>query len=300
MVVAALLCGVLAACSGPAPATPPAPSSPPAAAVSIAIPAVTVTVTDSGAEPRATLAFRTTPQTDQQVSLSTDSSISQTVGDTPPSDQSTPEITLPLTARQPGPGEDATHTVELTVGTPSSPDATLAAALGKATGSTNVLTIGPNGAISKLTLNPPDALSDAGRAAVEQALRQAVQFAPVLPTTAIGVGAVWSVSQQIDSIGLALRQETVLTLTAVREATITLGVRVTQTPLTPTWTLPNDKGTLDIDTYRMSGEGTLTVDLSKPLPIDGRVQQSGEQVYSQPKSELKLAQTVSNGVAWKS
>ena len=295
-----LLCGVLAACSGPAPAAPPPSSGPPPADTAVAVPAVTVTVTNPGAEPRTALAFRPIPESTQQVGLTANSTISQTVGTNPPSDQSTPEVTLPLTARYSGSPGDATRTVELTVGTSSSPDATLASALDKATGSTNALAVSPAGAVSKLTLRPPTALSDAGRSAVEQALRQAVQFAPVFPATPVGVGAVWSVSQQIDSIGLGLRQDTVFTLTALRESTVTLGLQVSQTPLTPTWTLPNDQGTLNIDTYQMRGEGTLTVDLTKPLPSSGRVQLGGDQLYSQPKNGIKLAQTVSNAVAWKS
>ncbi|MEO9222916.1 MAG: hypothetical protein ABI251_14305, partial [Mycobacteriaceae bacterium] len=240
------------------------------------------------------------PEATQQVGLTTTSKITQTVGTQPSSDQSTPDVTLPLTARYNGSTGDATRTVELTVGTPSSPDTNLSSALDKASGSTNTLAVNPAGAVSTLTLRPPTALSDAGRSAVEQALRQAVQFAPVFPTTPVGVGAVWSVSQQINSIGLGLRQDTVFTMTALHEATITLGVQVSQTPLTPTWTLPNDQGTLNIDTYRMRGEGTLTVDLTKPLPIGGRVQLGGDQLYGQPQNGIKLAQTVSNGVSWTS
>ena len=268
--------------------------------MTVPIPAVTVTVNNPGAEPRSTLALHAPPETAQQVTVTADSTVSQTVGTAPPSDQSSPEVTLPLTTRQHGPADAPTHTVGLTVGTPSSTDAILTAALAKAEGSTSTVTVSPAGSISKLVLDPPAALSDAGRSAVEQALRQVVQFTPVLPASPVGVGAVWTVSQQIDSLGLGLRQDTVLTLTGVRDATVTLGVQLTQTPLTPTWTLPNAQGTLNVETYTVTGGGRMTVDLTKTLPVDGRVQLDGNQVFSRPNDGLKFTQKVSNGVSWKS
>lgn len=302
--VAVLACGTLLACSGPTPAPAAAPAAgagaPPSAAVTVAIPPVTVTVNNPGAGPRTALVLHATPESAQQVSLTSTSTISQTIGTNPPSDQSSPEVTLPLTARQHGSADAATHTVGLTIGTPSSPDTTLSDALAKAVGSTSTVTVTPAGAVSQLVLDPPAALSDAGRSAAEQAQRQAIQFQPVLPGEPVGVGAVWTVSQQIDSLGLGLRQDTVLTLNAMRDSTITLGVQVTQTPLTPTWTLPNDQGTLNVDSYRVTGGGTLTLDLTKPLPLDGRVQLNGNEVFSRPKDGLKLAQQITNGVSWKS
>nr|MDQ2723133.1 hypothetical protein [Actinomycetota bacterium] len=239
--VAVLACGTLLACSGPtpSPAAVPATSASPAAAVTVAIPAVTVTVNNPGTGPRTALVLHATPESAQQVALTSTSTISQTIGTGPPSDQSSPEVTLPLTARQHGPDDAATHTVGLTIGTPSSPDTTLQDALAKAVGSTSTVTVTPAGAVSQLVLDPPAALSDAGRSAAEQAQRQAIQFLPVLPGEPVGVGAVWTVSQQIDSLGLGLRQDTMLTLISMRDSTITLGVQVSQTPLTPTWTLPN-------------------------------------------------------------
>ena len=300
---AVLACATLLACSGPtpAPAAAPVASASPAAAVTVAIPPVTVTVNNAGAGPRTALVLHATPESAQRVSLTSTSTISQTIGTSPPSDQSSPEVTLPLTARPHGPADAATHTVGLTIGTPSSPDTTLSDALAKAVGSTSTVTVTPAGAVSQLVLDPPAALSDAGRSAAEQAQRQAIQFLPVLPGEPVGVGAVWTVRQQIDSLGLGLRQDTVLTLTAMRDSTITLGgVQVSQTPLTPTWTLPNDQGTLNVDSYRVTGGGTLTLDLTKPLPLDGRVQLNGNEVFSRPKDGLKLAQQIGNGVSWKS
>ncbi len=302
LVAAALACGTLGACSNSAPATTPPPTTTgsTASAVTVSVPAVTVSVTNAGAEPRTVLTGQTRPETAQQVTLTTSSAINQAIGTNPPADQSSPDVTLPLTATAHGPSDAPTHTVGLTIGTPSSPDATLAAALAKAKGSTSNLLVGPDGAVKQLVLDPPAELSDAARSAVEQALRQAIQFALVLPSTPVGPGAGWTVSQQIDSLGLSLRQDLVFTLTQLRGSTLDLDVALTQTPLTPVWTLPNDQGTLNVDSYKTAGGGTLRVDLTKPVPVDGRVQLSGDQVFSRPKDGLKLAQHVSNGVSWKS
>ncbi|MGZ4533088.1 MAG: hypothetical protein ACXVXP_12145 [Mycobacteriaceae bacterium] len=299
---AVLASGVLTACSGTAADHGPVPTSaaPTPGAVTVAVPDVVVTVTNPGAEPRTTLARHATPDATQQVSLTANSAITQTVGTNASTDQSSPDVTLPIAASQHGASDAPTHSVGLVVDVPSSPDSTLAAALLKAKGSRATLVAGPDGAVKQLVLDPPADLSDAGRSAVEQALRQAVQFAPVLPSVPVGVGAVWTVSQQINSLGLGVRQDTVLTLAAVRGSTVTLAVQVTQTPLTPAWTLPNDQGTLNVDSYALAGTGNLTVDLTKPLPLDGQVQLTGDQLYSRPKDGLKITQKVSNGVSWKS
>jgi len=285
---------VLAGCSsGPNIASPPSPT--PVSTAVIAQLAVTVAVTSQGAQPLRQLALSPAADSGQVVMLSTTSSITQTVGSNPEQNLSTPQLRLPLTATAPGAG-----TVGLTLGEATSPDPVLTAALAKANGSGAQLLVQRSGAVQELRITPAAGVSDSARAAVEQALRQAVQFAPVLPDAPVGVGAVWTVTAVIDSLGLQISQVTTLTLTAVHANTLTLGVQLTQTPQTSTWTLPGQGGTLNVDAYPVAGSGTLTVDLTKPLPVGGAVELGGNQVYSDPASALQLKQTVTSTVAWQS
>ncbi|WP_127782508.1 hypothetical protein [Rhodococcus sp. X156] len=299
--VAALAClSLLTACSSSS--SPPAPSSsaaPATSEVAVPVPGVSVTVRNPGAEPRTTLTTRTTDQTRQQVSMTATSSVVQTVGDSEPLDQTVPDVTLPLEVSQQGPADD-THTLLLRNGTPTSPDATLAATLAKAAGSTSKLEVGTDNAPKQLVLDPPAELDDAGRSALEQALRQLTQFMPVLPTTPVGPGAVWTVSLQVNSLGLLLRQDTTFTLQQVNGSVLTLGVELAQVPTSPAWQLPDGQGTLDITSYQVGGTGSLTMDLAKPLPTAGTVRLAGDQVFTRATDNLKLGQRVDSSVSWQS
>lgn len=283
---------VLAGCSSSA---APDPGGATASTAAIAQPPVLVAVTDPGAEPRAVLSHATPTGTTQLVQLSTTSQVRQTVGTDPQQDLATPDLTLPLTATAPQDGA-----VALTLGPPTASDPILTSALVPAEGSAAGLTVQRSGAVDELRLTPADGLEDSARAAVEQGLRQAVQLAPVLPADAVGVGAAWTATQVIDSLGLQLDQVTTTTLTAVRGSTLSLTVEITQTPQTSTWTLPDGGGTLNVEAYPVTGSGTLTVDTAQLLPTAGTITLGGDQVYSDPASGLRLQQTVRSSVTWTS
>jgi hypothetical protein len=285
---------LLAGC-GSSSSTPPAPGSAPTSTAAIAQPPVVVAVTDPGAEPREVLGRSTPTGTTQLVQLGTTSHVLQTVGTDPQQDLSTPDLTLPLTATVPAAGA-----VALTLGTPTASDPVLSGALSPAEGSTAGLTVRTSGAVDELRITPATGLDDSARAAVEQGLRQAVQLAPVLPPDPVGVGAVWTTTQVIDSLGLQIDQVTTTTLTAVSGSTLTLAQAITQTPETATWTLPGGGGTLNVDAYPVTGSGTLTVDTAQPLPTAGTLSLGGDQVYSDPSSALQLRQSVRSTVTWTS
>lgn len=284
----------LAACSSPAPTTAAAPSSTPAAAA-VDVPAVSVTVSEAGAEPRAVLALAPGGEP-QRVTLTTAAGIVQRIGGQEPVDLSSPEVSLPLTATTTA-GEP-TDRVAVVLGTPTSPDAILADALVPEAGSTADLEVAPSAAVTALAITPaPDAL-DTARSAVEQALRQAVQLAVALPADPVGVGARWTVSQQLDSLGLPLRQDVTATLTARDGDRVTLALALAQTPLANLWTVPGGGGTFSVDSYPMQGTGEVTLDLGAPLPTAGELSLTGTQVYTRQADSLVLSQDVTNRVGW--
>ncbi|MGA9872633.1 MAG: hypothetical protein WBQ44_16025 [Rhodococcus sp. (in: high G+C Gram-positive bacteria)] len=290
---AAALAALVAGCGiDDAPAdTAAAPTT--TSGVSLPVTPVTVELVDAGAEPRSALAPDLAGT--QEVSLTTRSSVTQQIDDQPVQDFSTPEITLPLSAQAPADDED--REVNLRVGVATSGDQRMTESLVAAEGSEAGLTMTADGAITALRITPAEQAQDSARAAIEQALNQAVYRSISFPEGDVGVGAVWTVKQQVIS-GLTLNQTTTATLRARDGDRVTVDVRIEQTPESTTLELPDDAGRLDIDTYTMTGSGTLEMDLTKPLPVSGEVIVGGTQQYSDPQSTTVLRQDAGDSLRW--
>jgi hypothetical protein len=259
--------------------------------VTVPISAAVTTVVSQGAEPRVLLRPSYLPGTAQQVTLHTGYSIQQQINDQPPRDFSTPALTIPMTAR--ADGDD----VDLTLGTISSPDPSLAKALTAAGGSHAGFDMSELGAITALRLEPSPDTSNAARAALEQAFYQAVYRSIAFPDEPVGEGAVWTVRQEVTG-GVALDQVTTATMTEREGDRLTIELEVTQTPKSAVWAMPNNAGTLDIQDYVMQGTGTITVDLGLPLPVSGSITVGGHQAYRDSRSASMLRQTINTQVSW--
>lgn len=263
------------------------------AAVSLPVTPVTTTLVDPGAEPRATLSPSLSGE--QSVELVTRSTVTQQIDQQAVQDFSTPELTLPLTAQAPTSGDD--RVVDLRIGTATSADQRLTDALAPADGSHAGLTFTDAGAVTALQITPADDAQDSARSAIEQALNQAVYRSISFPDGDVGVGAVWTVQQQVIS-GLTLNQTTTATLRAKDGDRVTVDIRIDQTPESSTLALPDDAGQLAIDSYTMTGTGTLEIDLTKPLPVSGDVTVAGSQQYSDPEGTTVLHQDISDTLQW--
>ncbi len=268
--------------------------------VTVPVSAVSTKVLDPGAEPRSVVRLAPEAGVQQSVVLTTRSEVFQRVGDEPEQDFSTPELTLPLSAtvERAISDEDPSTLVDITIGSATSPDPTLASALGDAEGSGAGLTIGPNGAISALRLAPASAATNIARSALEQAFYQAVYRIVSFPGEAIGVGAVWEIQQQVMSAGITLDQVGTATLVDREDDRITVDVKVEQRPRESTWILPNGQGRLDIEQYTMAGEGTMRIDPALPLPVDGTLTVRGNQTYVEPDGAARLSQSQVDRVGW--
>nr|WP_296772021.1 hypothetical protein [Rhodococcus sp. (in: high G+C Gram-positive bacteria)] len=268
-------------------------SSSTTAAVSLPVTPVTTTLVNPGAEPRATLGQSLSGE--QSVDLVTRSTVTQQIDDQAVQDFSTPELTLPLTAEAPTSGDD--RVVDLRIGTATSADQRLTDALAPADGSHAGLTFTETGAVTALQITPADDAQDSARSAIEQALNQAVYRSISFPDGDVGVGAVWTVQQQVVS-GLTIDQTTTATLRAKDGDRVTVDIRIDQTPESTTLALPDDAGQLAIDSYTMTGTGTLEIDLTKPLPVSGNVTVAGSQQYSDPEGTTVLHQDISDTLQW--
>lgn len=263
----------------------------------VPVSAITTSVLDAGAEPRQKVTFRPRPDADQHARLATSSTVYQQIDAQPQQDFSTPALTTDLTARVPGGQTDPAFSVDLTLGEMTAPDARLEDALRAGEGSKAGLTMQPSGAITALRLTPAPDSRDIARSAIEQAFYQAVYRTVAFPDAEIGVGAVWTMQQQVMS-GIALNQTTTATLRERDGDRLTVDVSVNQTPNSTVWDLPGEAGELNVDTYSMAGTGTLVLDLGVPLPVDGTVTVGGEQTYSDPNSTTRLRQSTTSTVTW--
>lgn len=270
--------------------------------VTVPVSAVSTTVLDPGREPRSVVRLMPAEGVEQTVVLTTRSEVFQQVGTDPRQDFSTPEVTLPLSATvtQAIAGDAPSTIVDITLGTASTPDATLGSALTEADGSGAGLTIGPNGAVSALRLQPAQETANIARSAIEQAFYQAVYRMAPFPEEEIGVGAVWESHQQVMSAGITIDQVGTTRLVERDGDRVTVEVRVEQTPQGASWVLPNGQGELDIEQYTMAGEGTITVDSSQPLPVEGDLTVRGDQVYVDPDGSTRLSQSQVDSVRWSS
>ncbi|WP_433714745.1 hypothetical protein ACQP2U_12155 [Nocardia sp. CA-084685] len=259
--------------------------------VTVPISAAVATVVSAGDEPRSLLRPDYPAGTVQQVTLRTDHHIEQQINDQPPSDFSSPALTIPMTA------QTDSDSVELTLGTISSPDPSLAKALTAADGSHAGFDMSELGAITALRLAPAPDTSNTARAALEQAFYQAVYRSITFPDQPVGEGAVWTVRQEVDG-GVALDQVTTATLTKREGDRLTIELEVNQKPKSQVWSLPNNAGNLDIKDYIMQGSGTITVDLGLPLPVAGSITVGGHQAYRDPRSASMLQQTINTQVTW--
>ncbi|RMB78643.1 hypothetical protein AYK61_02160 [Rhodococcus sp. SBT000017] len=304
MLAACCAVALVAGCSSTDTDTEPAPEQAASSnEVTIAVTPTTTTVVDPGAEPRRVLAFDTSDSEEQNVDLTTTSTVSQQIDSGAPQDFSSPELTVPLSASTSDtvPDDDAatgaTRSVELTIGAATSPDEGLTDALSASEGSSARLATTDSGAITALHITPADAALDTARAAIERSLNAAVYRSVDFPDAEVGVGAVWTVDQQVLS-GITLNQRTTVTLRALDGDRATLDVAITQTPESTTWNLPDGAGTLNIATYTFTGSGTLEMDLARPLPVGGSITAGGEQMYTDPDSTTVLRQTVGDSITW--
>ncbi|MBY4129774.1 hypothetical protein HQO83_15355 [Rhodococcus fascians] len=271
--------------------------------VTIAVPPTTTTVVDPGTEPRRVLAFDTAGTESQNVDLTTTSTVQQQIDNGAPQDFSSPELTVPLSASTADAVEEddalagATRSIDMTIGAATSPDESLTDALSASEGSTARLATTDSGAITALHITPADAALDTARAAIERSFNAAVYRAVQFPDDEVGVGAVWTIDQQVVS-GITLNQRTTVTLRALDGDRATVDVAITQTPESPVWNLPDNAGTLNIASYTYTGSGSLDIDLTQPLPVAGSITAGGEQMYSDPDSTTVLRQTVGDSIAW--
>lgn len=130
--------------------------------------------------------------------------------------------------------------------------------------------IGPQGMAESLSFDIPEGLGAESTAQLQKSMASGV---PVLPPKKVGVGAVWTVTQQLDDQGFTMDQVTTFTLQALEGRVATLGVEITQSAEPqPVVTADMPEGaTSTLDSLEGAGTGGMVVDLDQPLPKRSQV-----------------------------
>lgn len=218
-------------------------------------------------------------------------------------------VTLPLTvtagpAAEPGEGETpAARAVEVTVGTATHSDLSRNEELASAKDFLMRWRAAESGAISTLKLLAPGDSTEAGREAVERSLLLLASTNVVLPKDPVGVGGSWTVRNRITGASNMLRTST-YTVTAIDGDRVELDVSVEERPTQQSLSIDNevagelDGSSLDVETTSTTSQGSITLDLTRPLPVAGQVAATTRLVYSGTEGGFKVVQDVTEALTY--
>ncbi|GAA1893176.1 hypothetical protein GCM10009773_21570 [Williamsia serinedens] len=257
------------------------------------IPPAAVTLDTAGAAPQAALIGTPDRTSAQQVTLRVvSSSTTARQGEQPST--ATQDVTLPLTARVAC--ADPTD-VELQLGQAASPDTGLAGSLAAVDGSRAGLAVAAGSVPVSLRILPAQAADDAARSAVEQTLLSALQRAVAVPTQPVGVGARWRAVRTLDGAA-TVTQTTTATLRERTGSRVVLDVAVDEVPVDSVFTVPGRGERLTIGSYSFGGQGTVTIDLARGLPVAGTLTLTGGRTLIGDDPARPLVQQTSLAVTW--
>lgn len=292
-------------------------------AVGLPVDPARVTVQSTGTGPGQVLAFRDAGDTEdteddgapqQEVTVEVADGFNQSLMQADAVDMQAPAggdvaiTTLPLSGGtavaeeiedDPESGEavrPATRDVELRLDRPSHSDLDLIEDVHSAEGFLLGWRGEDDGSVSTVRLAAPTGATDEGRAVTEEALMTLLSMPVIFPEEAVGPGATWSVDSRVAGESTLLQTAT-FTLLSVEGDRVELNVDVQQRPALGALNFEGQPGaeemageTLNVLNSNTTSEGSLTVDLTKPLPVEGRVAYTTRVVYGGEGSDVRVVQ----------
>ncbi|QPK82670.1 oxidoreductase [Corynebacterium qintianiae] len=217
--------------------------------------------------------------------------------------------TLPLAVTsQPAPapndGENtADRRVDFTVGSGRHSNLKLGQEVASAEGFAMSWRAENSGRVDTLKLLAPPESSTTGRGIVESSLLTLMSTNVVFPAEPVGVGGSWTVSGRVTSDASMLRTTT-YTVAGISGDTVTLNVSVEERPTQQELTIDNEiagelnGANLAVEHSATTSEGGITVDLRRPIPVDGRVSATTRVIYSGPQPDVRVVQDITNAVEY--
>lgn len=201
------------------------------------------------------------------------------------------QVTLPLTVTAvEGGGFDAT------VGTPKHSNLDLGKEALTAEGFRMRWTADARGMVSDVKLLPPDGSSDDGRAVVERAMLQILGTQPVFPTEEVGEGATWTVTSRTTG-ETNMKRTSTYTVDTIDGDMVTLSLEIADEPTQKELDLEGAEK-LTAEEWTTTSEATITVDLTKPIPVGGQNAATTRIVYSGPNPDFKVVQDVTTATTY--
>ena len=215
--------------------------------------------------------------------------------------------TLPLTvdtSPAPAPGENeeaADQQVRVEVGEPRYTDLDAAEDIASAQGFLMSWRADSNGAVSTLRLLAPENSTERGRQVVESSLLTLISTNVVLPEQPVGVGGTWTVRNRITG-DAAMQRTTTYKVTDVQGQTVTLDVKVAEEPSDSSVSIDNEVAgalngqTLNVESAETTSEGSIVVDLARPVPVRGHVNATTRVVFAGPQADNRVVQDITTAV----
>jgi hypothetical protein len=248
------------------------------------LPQPVVDMLDPGDEPRAPLRYALTTGTTSTATQTVDQSIRQVDQDGFGSTTRVPTIDLGLQLTVLEVLPDGTARVGLAFtsvdatgnGSAQSSDQARAIeiALADITDLTGESTITDRGVVLAGGYEIPEGLPDTVKALIEQYESQLQSVSPPLPEEALGVGARWRATTELDLGGIEARQTYDYTVESVSGPEVELSVRIRQIAKPQDFEPP---GARKGDEYRLlslklRGKGSMTLDLTTPIPVEAAIE----------------------------
>ena len=254
-----------------------------------------VTIVEEGDGPAATLRWNDDGAEQDTALVVTQGFVQRADGGD--SDTVTPDtrLEMPMSATAVGGGDDRSVTIEL--GAPFGSNAELNEDIATAEGFLVNYTGDATGRIREMNMGAPDEATATARAGVESGLGQWTSLPIVFPEEAVGPGAVWTVENHVSG-NSDVRQTITYTLVSRSGDDLELDVSVAQTPAVTE--LEDDDVTLRvIDSETETRDGRLTIDLSRPLPVEGVIDYVTSVTYGDGDSDTRVTQETHNAVQFK-
>lgn len=276
------------------------------AAVGLPVDAARVTVVSTGTDPR--VLTYSDVDAGQSVEVEVAEGFNQLIMRADAVDVQAPaggdvtRLTVPLTgttsvADEAVEGERlATRDVEFRVGRPAADNLELTDDIRSAEGFLLGWRAEDGGEVSTVRLAAPKEATDEGRALVEQALMKLLSLPVVFPEEAVGEGATWSVDTRVTGESTLLQTAT-YTITGIDGDCVDLDVSIQQRPALGALEM-EDGQSLNVLNSNTTSEGTLTVDLGSPLPVDGRVSYTTRVIYGGADSDVRVVQDSTTSLAF--
>lgn len=154
-----------------------------------------------------------------------------------------------------------------------------------------------NGQMNSLRLAAPQAASDEARGIVEQAIMKLTALPIVFPKEEVGTGATWTVDSRVTGESTLL-QTTRYTVESLDGDRVTLSVAVEQRPALGALSLDGQSESTQLQNKELNvldssthSSGSVTVDLTKPLPVNGYVSFETKVTYGTADSDLRVVQS---------